>query len=115
MQISIDDAGTTAKVTLKGRVDLAGANVIAAPLARLSEQKQGLIIDLSEVAYLASVGIRQLVVTARTLTRRGGRLVLLRPTKIVEEVLTLSMTDSLIPIAHNDREAQGILAAALGG
>jgi len=115
MQISIDDAGVTATVTLKGRLDMVGSGVVSAPLARLSEQKQGLIIDLSGVAYMASVGIRQLVITARTLTRRGGRLVLLKPTKTVEEVLTLSMTDSLIPIARDDREAQGNLAAALGG
>jgi anti-sigma B factor antagonist len=115
MHVSIDDAGMTAKVTLKGSFDWSGAVEAAPSLARLSEQKHGLIVDLSGVAFLASVGIRHLVQAAKTLTRRGGRLVLLRPSKAVEEVLTITGTNSLIPIAHDDREAQAVLAAALGG
>jgi anti-sigma B factor antagonist len=115
MQISIDDAGMTATVVLKGSFDWSGAAEIAAPLVRLSEQKHGLVVDLSGVGFLASIGIRHLVQAAKTLTRRGGRLVLLRPNKAAEEVLTITGTNSLLPIAHNDREAQAVLAAALGG
>ncbi len=115
MQIAIDDAGTTAKVVLKGRLDAAGAGAVAAPLAQLAEQKNGLVIDLSGVPFLASVGIRQLVTAAKTLTRRGGRLVLLNPTKEVYEVLTISAINDLIPIARSDKDAQAILAAALSG
>src|SRR5262249_40356898 len=115
VQILVGDAGGAATGALKGRRGMGGSGGVLGPPGRPFGAKEGVIIDLSGVAYMASVGIRQLVITARTLTRRGGRLVLLKPSKTVEEVLTLSMTDSLIPIARNDREAQGILAAALGG
>ncbi len=113
MQISIDDAGLTAKIILKGKLDMAGADVVAAPLAKLSTEKQALIVDLAGVSFLASVGIRHLVAAAKTLTRRGGRLALLNPTKAVDEVLMISAVNTLIPIARNDREAQAIIAAAL--
>ena len=114
VQISIDDAGPTAKLILKGKLDAEGANAVAAPLAKLSEEKQGLVVDLSGVSFLASVGIRQLITAAKTLTRRGGRLALLKPTQAVDEVLTIAAINSLIPIARNDKDAQAIIAAALG-
>ena len=111
MQISIDDAGMTAKVKLNGRLDSSGAQEIAEPLAKLSEQKHGLIVDLSGVSYLVSVGIRQFLMAAKTMTRRGGRL----PNKTVEEILTIAATNSLIPIARSEKEAQAVVAAALSG
>jgi anti-sigma B factor antagonist len=115
MHISINDAGTTATVVLEGKLDITGADAVAPVLTRLSEQKLGLIVDLSGVSFLASIGIRQLTAAARSLTRRGGRMVLLKPAKLVEEVLTVSAVDSLIPIARSDKEAQAVLAAALSG
>jgi anti-anti-sigma factor len=115
MQFSIDDAGMTAKLVLNGKFDVSSAETVAEPLTRLAEQKHGLIVDLARVSYLASSGIRQLVTAAKAMTRRGGRLVLLNPTKPVEEVLTISATNSLIPLARSEKEAQAIIAAALGG
>ena len=114
MQVSIDDAGTTAKLVLKGKLDSSSSETVAEPLNRLADQKLGVVVDLSGVSFLASIGIRHLVSAAKTLTRRGGRLVLLNPTKAVDEVLTVSAINSLIPIARNEREVQAIIAAAIG-
>jgi anti-anti-sigma factor len=115
MQISIDDAGMTAKVKLDGRLDSAGTQAIAERLAQLSEQKHGLVVDLAGVSYVTSAGIRQLLMAAKTLTRRGGRLVLLNPNKTVEEILAVSATNSLIPVTRSEKQAQAVLAAALSG
>jgi anti-anti-sigma factor len=115
MQISIDDAGMTAKVTLKGTFDSSAVQEIAEPLTRLAENKHGLIVELSGVSYLTSAGIRQLLLAAKTLTRRGGRLVLLNPNKAVDDILAVAATSSLIPVARSEKEAQAVLAAALSG
>ena len=80
MQISIaDEAGLTARVTLSGKLDIAGADVVALPLATLAGSKKNVLIDMSGVSFLASMGIRHLVFTSRALMRRGGRLLLLSP------------------------------------
>jgi anti-anti-sigma factor len=115
MQISINDAGMTATAALKGRLDSEGSQAIGPALTRLAEQKHGLIVDVSGVSYLTSAGIRQLVVAAKTLTRRGGRLVLFKPNKTVEEILSVAATNSLIPVVRTEKEAQAVLAAALSG
>ena len=50
MQITISDgAGPIAKICLVGKIDIAGAEVIAMPIATLAGSKRGVIVDLSGV------------------------------------------------------------------
>ena len=110
MQIKIsDDAGTTAKVGLEGKLDIAGAETIAMPLATLAGAKKGLVVDLSGVTFIASIGIRHLVLATKTLSRRGGKLVLVNPSEIVREVLETSGVADLMPIVTNESEAYAML------
>jgi len=62
MQITISDgAGPIAKVCLVGKIDIAGAEVIAMQIATLAGSKRGVIVDLSGVTLISSIGIRHLV------------------------------------------------------
>jgi len=75
MQITIlDDAGSTARIVLNGKLDISGAEKIALPLATLAGGKRALVVDMTEVTFLASIGIRHLVMASKALARRGGRL-----------------------------------------
>ncbi len=110
MRIETSDTGeATARVALTGRLDIAGAGVVALPLATLAGAKRGLIIDMSGVSFIASIGIRHLVLAARTLSRRNGRLVLLNPTVLVTDVLTTSGLTDMLPIAQSESEAMSVL------
>ncbi len=102
--VTSEIGGATARVALSGRFDNAAAEVIGL-LAALAGAKRGLIIDMSGVTFLASIGIRHLVSAAKTLSRRNGRLVLLNPTTMVMEVLTASGLTNLLPIVHSESEA----------
>jgi anti-anti-sigma factor len=82
-------------------------------LATLAGAKQGLIVDMSGVSFIASIGIRHLVSAAKALSRRKGLLVLLNPTDMVAEVLTVSGLTSLLPIVRSDSEAVAALDAAM--
>jgi len=90
MQIAIDESGPTAKVVLTGRLDIAGAEVVAMPLATLAGNKDNIAIDMSGVSFVASIGLRHLVATAKVVVRRGGRLVLVDTRPAVAEVITVS-------------------------
>jgi anti-anti-sigma factor len=103
--VTSEERGATARVTLTGRLDIVGAEVVALPLATLAGAKQGLIIDMSGVTFIASIGLRHLVSAAKTISRRNGRLVLLNPSELVAEVLTTSGLTSLLPIVRSDSEA----------
>ena len=101
MQIDINDAGSTATVTMVGRLDIAGADAVALPLATLAGSKNGLTIDMASVTFIASIGLRHLVSAAKSVRRRGGRLVLLNPTPAVTEVITTSGLAELLPIERD--------------
>jgi anti-anti-sigma factor len=106
MQIVTSEHGaTTATVALTGKLDIAGAEVVALPLATLAGAKQGLIIDMSGVSFIVSIGLRPLLSTAEALSRRNGRLVLLNPTDLVTEVLKTSGLTKILPIARSEAEA----------
>jgi len=100
MQIVIDDGGSTATVILTGRLDITGAEVVALPLATLSGAKQALVIDMTGVSFIASIGLRHLVSAAKAVGRRGGSLVLRNPTAPVTEIIITSGLGDLLPIEN---------------
>jgi len=102
MQIAIDDAGTTATVTLTGRLDIAGAETIALPLATLSGSKNNIVIDMAGVSFIASIGLWHLLSAAKAVGRRGGRVVLLNPSDAVAEVITTSGLADLLQIQRGN-------------
>jgi anti-sigma B factor antagonist len=111
MNIAISDFGTAAKrVTLTGKLDIAGAQKIELPLATLAGTRGNLVIDMAGVDFIASIGIRQLVMAAKAITRGAGRLVLLGPTAAVTEALEMSGLLDLLPIVRSEEEAQTALA-----
>lgn len=101
MQIAIDDAGSTATITMVGRLDIAGADVVALPLATLSGSKSGLFIDMAGVTFVASIGLRHLVSAAKAVARKGGRLVVRNPNAAVAEVITTSGLTELLLIERD--------------
>jgi anti-anti-sigma factor len=101
MQIAIQDDGTAATVTMVGRLDISGAEVVALPLATLSGSKSALFVDMAGVTFVASIGLRHLVSAAKAVGRRGGRLILLNPTAAVTEVITTSGLAGLLQIERS--------------
>jgi stage II sporulation protein AA (anti-sigma F factor antagonist) len=110
MQISIvEDSGRIAKVSLKGKLDIVGADEVAAPLSALANTKRSLLIDMIGVTFITSPGIRQLVAASKALARAGGRLVLLKPNETVIDVLVTAGVRELMTIVHTEGEAAAAL------
>ena len=98
------------KITLVGQMNAAGAQKIDLSFNVTVGASQNVLVDMTEVDFLASMGIRTLVVGAKALNRRGGRMVIMKPTPDVEQVLIASRIDSLISIVHAQDEALALLA-----
>jgi len=110
MQITIsNDIGPTAKVMLVGRLDIAGAEVVALPLATLAGGKTNIIVDMSGVTFVSSIGIRQMVLASNEISRRGGKLVLVNPIDIVRDVFVTSDLSDLLPMVATESEAYALL------
>jgi anti-anti-sigma factor len=93
----------------EGHWDIKGAAAIDLRLSAVTGTGRPIILDLAQVTYLSSMGIRSIVMGAKACGLRGGKLVLLAPADNVAEILTAAGIDTLIPI-FRDIEA-AILAA----
>jgi len=102
MELSTEqlDGGVT-KVALDGRMDIAGAAAVDLKMNIVAGSANKLLIDLQKVSFLGSMGLRSIVLPARAVKSRGGKVVLFAPTEMVEEVLKTSGIDSLLPIHHD--------------
>jgi anti-anti-sigma factor len=113
MQITISDLDQTIKrVTLVGKLDIAGAEAIGVPLAAAAGSRGNIVVDMTGVDFIASIGIRQLVMAAKAVARGAGKLVLLGPTPMVAEVLVVSGLEKLLPIVQTEDEARAAFAGA---
>ena len=94
------DGGIT-RVLLDGRLDIQGAAAVDLRMNVLAGSSKFLLIDLTSVSFLGSMGLRSIVIPAQAVSRRGGKVALLGPIPMVEEVLKASRIDEIIPIFHN--------------
>lgn len=113
MQISsetLDDG--IIKVALSGRMDVLGAQAIDMKFTALTATKKApVLVDMSDVSFLASLGMRTLISSAKALSSRGGIMVLYKPQPNVMDVLESSGLSSLIPVYHELDEAMEALVA----
>jgi anti-sigma B factor antagonist len=93
--------GDITRVLLDGRLDIQGAAAIDLKMNVLAGSSKFLLIDLRNVSFVGSMGLRSIVVPAQAVRRRGGKVALFGPVPMVEEVLKTSNIESLIPIFHD--------------
>ena len=102
MQISTEDIpGGITRVALDGRMDIAGAAQADLKMNIVAGFAVKLLVDLRKVEFLGSMGLRSIVIPARAVRSRGGKVVLFGPNEMVQSVLKTSGIDSLLPIYHD--------------
>jgi anti-sigma B factor antagonist len=99
-------------VELSGRLDLDGVRTLEGPFTFETTTRQLLaVVNLAGVSFLASIGLRTLLSTARAQSQRGGKLVLAAADPLVRKVIETSGIDQLIPTYASVDEARAALLA----
>lgn len=107
--ISHDDIGQDLRrIVITGTLDTAGANSVASKLAELAAApKKNLVIDLTGIRFLASIGIGALISCAKTVKARDGKLALVvDPASTVMMSLEATGVDQLIPVFKSSSDAE---------
>ena len=86
MQVNQADNEIT-QVVLDGRFDIQGAQEVDSRFDELAKSSKALVVDLAKVSFLASLGIRTLMLSAKTLIRHGGDMAVCGANENVEKVL----------------------------
>ncbi len=113
MELEVTEVdGNNNCIRLNGRLDAAGADQIGVRFtASTAATGRNVIVDLAEVPFVASMGIRLLISSARALHAKGGKLVLFGAQEMVQDLLEQAAVDQIIPLVATQSEALELLAA----
>jgi len=96
------------RIVISGRLDSRGTDEIANRFAALATTPgYRVVVDITGIDFLASIGIRALLGNAKTLEQKGGRLVLyVGANSAVTKTLEATGIDTLIPMFADAAEAE---------
>ena len=98
-------------VRLVGSMGVGGAGIAKEPLEKVADENDRVLIELTDVDYISSVGVGILLSTAQEVDAKGGKVVVCAPQDNVLDTLRLMKIDSVIQIYPTTEEG----LKALGG
>jgi anti-sigma B factor antagonist len=112
VRYEVVELGPTAnKFILAGRLDSASVGRVETPFtAALAAGDRHAVLDLRQLDFLSSLGIRLLLSVARAVAKRGGKMVLFGAQTMVAEVLTAMSLDEVLPMVATEEAALARLA-----
>ena len=110
--VLIEAAEGFTDVAVRGRLDAAGVGEVDLKLtAQTAARRKPAVIDLTEVGFIASLGIGMLVALARSMRSHGvGLVVVARPP--VKTILETMNVGSLIPVVATREDALQVLGVS---
>jgi len=106
MEINTRKKDNVFVVSLKGKLDAVTAPEFDKKLeGLLSEGENNLIINLGELEYISSAGLRSILAFAKQLKANGGRMVLAELRGPVKEVFEISGFYSIFQILESEAAA----------
>ena len=107
-----DQADGYCLITLEGRLDVTGSSAIELRFSAAAGAKKFILVDLTNVSFLASIGIRSLVLGAKAVHRKSGKMIIAAPQANVLEVLQSTGIDKIIPCLATVDEGRALLSVA---
>jgi anti-sigma B factor antagonist/stage II sporulation protein AA (anti-sigma F factor antagonist) len=86
-------------ISLKGRLDVVTSPVFEKDLTDLmAGGERFLVLDLGDMDYISSAGLRSILVVVKRLKEKQGKLLLASLKSVVREVFEISGFSTIIPI-----------------
>ncbi|HLO32522.1 MAG TPA: STAS domain-containing protein [Anaerolineales bacterium] len=93
-------------IKLKGALDIKGTDAVEVEFVHhCMGENVRVLVDLSRVNYISSIGIPMLINSAKSVALHGGKLVLLNPQRAVEDILELAGIPLIVPIYEDSDKA----------
>jgi anti-sigma B factor antagonist len=105
MDLVVEELGEVTKIVLRGRFDTTGAITVELPFNAVATEKRAVVVDLTDVNFVSSYALRVLLVGAKIVERKGGKLAILCPENNIAKVLRTAGIDALIPVRNREDAA----------
>lgn len=94
MELTSHTRGAVTVIAVTGRIDQSSADpfrvALEPHLLACDREGAALVLDLSGVEYISSVGLRALMLAARQVTAQGGRIAVAGLQALVKEIFEIS-------------------------
>ncbi len=108
MQITVTEMNRVDLIVVEGRVDSNNARELGEVLtAQLDKGRNKLVVDLEQVDYISSAGLRELVGALKRAKQDAGDLRLSAPSERVREVLEMAGLTSIFEVYDTQVAAVG--------
>jgi anti-anti-sigma factor len=106
MEIETRKEENATVVSVTGKMDAVSAPVLEKELSQLmADGEKGFILDLGQLDYISSAGLRVILATAKRLKEKEGKILLASLQDMVKEVFEISGFSAIIPIYESVESA----------
>lgn len=113
MKLDLEERGDVSVLVLDGQLAAGGEDQFREAIDTLIESgRYEILVDFTGVSFMDSAGIGQLVASLRLVERLGGHLKILKPTKKIQDSLSLTR---LLPIFEVFDDESAAVASFAGG
>ena len=96
--IEVGKEKNTKMISVKGRMDAVSSPEFENKMGEwLAEGETSFVIDLGELYYISSAGLRSILVIAKELKSKNGKLICAAPKDEVKKIFKISGFSSMIP------------------
>lgn len=106
MKVIVEDCGGCSKLKFQGRLDAtSSAEADSAFSGLIDAGSARIFVDMSELDYISSAGLRVLLVAAKRVQQKGGRIALFGLSENVKDVFEISGFASVFKIGSGEADA----------
>jgi anti-sigma B factor antagonist len=102
LDLSTETEGTTVRLALTGELDIAGAARVEQELERIEQDAPAtLVLDLRELAFMDSTGLRVIIAADDRAREQERRLVVVRGSDTVQRIIAMTRLDERLEIVDD--------------
>ena len=98
MTITENKTANSLELVIGGRLDTGTAPELEAKLKQIAKDTQTLYLNLQNVQYISSAGLRVVLLAHKLMLPTGGKMIIRSPSAFCKQVLSATGMDSILTV-----------------
>ena len=98
MTITENKTPNSLELVISGRLDTGTAPELEAKLKQVSKDTQTLYLNLQNIQYISSAGLRVVLLAHKLMLPTGGKMIIRQPSAFAKQVLEATGMDSILTV-----------------
>lgn len=98
MTITENKSANAIELVIGGRLDTGTAPELEAKLKQIDKETQTLYLNLANVQYISSAGLRVVLLAHKLMLPTGGKMIIRSPSAFCKQVLEATGMDSILTV-----------------